>query len=154
MYVANYDCATHLRFRTGYLRTSSDKEGTGAQASGLHRHVQFVPPTASETLALQSALVKQMMYRVSIPVCQARRDDVSPRCTQQLFSDRVRDRQCSHARAASCFDSGRRVFDNQTLTWKQRKISIDTPRFVQRLQRKIISIRRGFVFETRAGADN
>ena len=53
-----------------------------------------------------------------------------------------------HAGCACCFDSGRGVFDNQTLAGEQRELARNPTGLVQFVKRSLVAIRRGFMFQS------
>src|SRR5438132_3492103 len=99
-------------------------------------------------------LIKQVMYRVGVPVAKIGSDYVRAGSAQRFSPHGGSHANGTHAGSARCFDSGRGVFDYDTLVWQDRQLPFGPPLFVQELNGMLVTIRRGLVSATRFGADD
>src|SRR2546429_638401 len=95
-----------------------------------------------------------MVYRVRVPVTEIVSDYVRAGVAQRLSTHRGSHADSTHAGSARCFDSGRGVFDYDTLVGQQGELSFDPPLLVQKLKGMLVTIRRGLVSATWFSADD
>src|SRR2546423_1643137 len=98
--------------------------------------------------------IKQVMYRVGVPVAKIGSDYVRAGGAQRLSRHRSGHANGTHAGITRCFDSGRGVFDYDTLVRQQRQLPFSAPLLVQKLKGMLVTIRRGLVSATRFSADD
>src|ERR1041384_3881875 len=111
---------------------------TGAQASSLALLLQPGRLRSSRS-------VKQVMYRVDVPVGEIGSHDVCTSVAQCRGRNGGGNSDSAHPGRASCLNSGRRIFYNKTLIRQQRQLTFSPPFFIQEFDRVLITIGRRLV---------
>src|SRR5207302_8424811 len=96
--------------------------------------------------------IKQPVYRVRVPVAAIGSDYVRAGAAQRFSRNRRGHADGTHPGSARCFDSGRGVFDYDTLVWQDRQLPFGPPLLVQELKCMLVTIGGGLVSATRFGA--